>query len=344
MTIYRIPQAPSDRRPATGLVVVTGVCGFVGSHLAEHLLAREGTKVLGVDLRKPDEDPRTSAIMAELQARPGFELVSADVGDAAVAARLKEAAAVVHLAAPTDVAASWGSGFADQTASLLSSHRLLEGCANARVPRVVVASSAHVYGHVVGPAREDTPVAPNSPYGVVKLATERLAMAFARRPGSTMSAVAVRLFTGFGTRVNPAMVVPRMFRSALTKQPMPLYGDGRVTHTWTHVDDLVDALTRAIGIPLEAGQAEVVNAAGADQASLRQVGDLIGQIVGSPVLWEPAGERPGDTAGLHADLTHAHRILGFAPRVGLREGLESLWQTYAVGPATAAVPAERQTR
>jgi nucleoside-diphosphate-sugar epimerase len=312
----------------TRLVVVTGVCGFIGSHLAGALLSRQGVSVLGVDRRKPSDDSRTCVIITQLQSRPGFHLVSADAGDAMVASYLPSAAAVVHLAAPTDVAASWGAGFADQAASLLSSQRFLDACASAGVPRVVVASSAHVYGPVDGPAREDLAAVPSSPYGVTKLAVERLAMAYARRPGSVMSAMALRFFTAFGPRVNPAMVVPRMFRSAWTGEAMPLYGDGTATHTWTHVDDLVEAILCAIDLPMKAGQADVVNAAGADVASLRQVGDIVGQIVGRPVRWRAAGRRAGDAAGLQADLTRARQVLDFAPTIGLREGLESLWRHY----------------
>ena len=316
---------PTAMRPAPQLVVVTGVCGFIGSHLAEALLRREGTQVLGIDRLAAGDDPRTASPLTDLTARSGFTLLSCDAGDAVMAAALGEADAVVHLAAPTDVAASWGSGFVDQAASLLSSHRLLEGCWKARVPRLVVASSAHMYGPSDAPATERAPAEPTSPYGVTKLAVERLAAAYARRPGSPMSTVALRFFTAFGPRVNPAMVVPRMFRSAVTGQPMPLFGDGNTVHTWTHVDDLVSAVLHALDLPMDPGRAEVVNAAGSDTASLRQAGDLVGQIVGRPVLWEPAGERPGDATGIRADLSRACQILGFAPRVRLRDGLQSLW-------------------
>lgn len=157
------------------------------------------------------------------------------------------------------------------------------------MPRVVVASSAHIYGPVDGLAWEDLPAAPSSPYEVTNLAVERLAVAYARRPGSVMSTVELRFFTAFGPRVIPGMVVPCMFRSAWTGEAMPLYGDGTATHTWTHVGDLVEAILCAIDLSMEAGQAEVVNAAGAGLASLRQAGDLVGQIVGHPVRWQAAG-------------------------------------------------------
>ncbi len=320
------------RADGVPLIVVTGACGFVGSHLVEALLRRGRVKVLGIDRIMPGQDPRTASVLTDLLSHPGFGLLPADMGDTPALEALHEADAVVHLAAPTDVAASWGAGFHDQAASLLSSQRLLDTCWNARVPRVVVASSAHVYGPTGGLAREDVPAEPTSPYGVTKLAAERLAAAYARRPGSPMSTVALRFFTAFGPRVNPEMVVPRMFRSALSGQPMPLFGDGNAEHTWTHVDDLVTAVLCALNLSMEPGQAEVVNVAGRDTASLRQVGDIVGQIVGRPVLWQLAGERAGDAAGVRADLTHAREVLGFTPQVGLREGLESLWRHLQAQP------------
>lgn len=309
------------------LVLVTGVCGFIGSHVAQALLEDDGVSVLGVDQRDPAEDPRTAATLKQLGARSNFHFVQADAGDPAVADHLHAASTVVHLAAPTDVAASWTDGFAEQVGSLMSWHRLLNACQDARVERVVVASSAHVYGPIdEGLACEDLPVAPSSPYGVMKLAAERLAMAYARRSGSKMSVVALRFFTAYGLRSHPAMVVQRMFRSAWTGQVMPLYGDGHVTCTWTHIEDLVDAVLRAIEVPLDPGAAEVVNVAGGDTASLLQVADMVGQIVGRPVRWEHAGHRPGDAAGLHADLARAGQLLGFQPGISLRQGLEDLWE------------------
>lgn len=314
----------ANRAEPAARIVVTGVCGFVGSHLAEALVRRAGAHVLGVDRIGTRDDPRTAAALTDLTTRPGFRLLTADVGDDVVAMALSEADAVVHLAAPTDVAASWGTGFMEQTASLLGTHRLLAACWEAQVPRMVVASSAHVYGPIDGPAREDVPAEPTSPYGVTKLAVERLAAAYARRPDSPMSSVALRFFTAFGPRVNPAMVVPRMFRSAQSGEPMRLFGDGDAAHSWTHVDDLVAAVLCALDLPVEPGHAETFNVAGRDTASLRQVGDLVGRIIGRPVKWEPARKRPGDAAGICADLTRARNVLGFSPRIGLDEGLKSL--------------------
>lgn len=325
-----VDEPLATARPGT--VLVTGVCGFIGSHLALALL-QQGVPVIGVDTRPVNACARTSSQLRRLYDYSGFRLLTAGVEDSVVASALYGADVVVHLAAATDVAASWGTGFSSHAASILGTQRLLDGCAQQQVPRVVVASSSHVYGPACGGvAREDQPVEPTSPYGVAKLASERLALAYARRSGSTLSAVALRFFTGFGPGCNPAMVVPRLFTAARTGQPMPLFGDGNALHTWTYVSDLVDAAIGAAQIPMRAGSAEVVNVAGADQASLVQVADLVGEIAGRRVALEPYGERAGDAAGTRADLTRAHRVLGFVPQVRLRDGLVRLWEHMSGDP------------
>lgn len=324
-----VPQrvhAAGEVSVGMGAVVVTGVCGFIGSHLALTLWQR-GATVIGVDKRPLVAAERTAGHLRRLCDQPRFRLLRASVDDPEVTRQLSTASTVIHLAAATDVAASWGEGFADHTASVLSTQRLLDACAREGVPRVVVASSSHVYGQAGGGViREDLAVEPTSPYGVAKLATERLALAYARRPGSSLSAVALRFFTAFGPGCNPAMVVPRLFTAAVTGQAMPLYGNGSALHSWTYVSDLVDATIQAAALPLQTGQAEVVNVSGPDQASLREVADLVGGIVGQPVPLEAAGDRAGDAAGTRADLTRARHVLGFIPRVTLNDGLLRQWQ------------------
>lgn len=307
------------------LTLVTGVCGFVGSHLALALLKR-GVTMVGVDRQSLEAAERTASVLRCVPEHPRFRLLTTSVGDPGLAQHLSGVSTVIHLAGATDVAGSWGAGFADHAASMLDTQRLLDACAREGVPRVVVASSSHVYGRAGGVAREDAAVEPSSPYGVAKLATERLALAYARRPGSSLSAVALRFFTAFGPGCNPAMVVPRLFTAAATGQAMPLYGDGTVLHSWTYVSDLVEATIQSAALPLEAGEAEVINVSGPDQASLLQVADLVGEIVGRPVPLKAAGDRAGDAAGIRAELTRARRVLGFTPRVRLDEGLLRHWQ------------------
>ncbi|MEV3923495.1 NAD-dependent epimerase/dehydratase family protein [Actinomadura coerulea] len=323
------PQDVHGHDLPAGPILVTGVCGFIGSHVAVELL-RRGAAVIGVDTRPLNRPGRPGDVLSLLQTQPQFRMVRADVRAPEVAEAVQGTDAVIHLAAATDVGASWGEGFTDHAFSVLATQRLLDACIRHDVQRVVVASSAHVYGPATSgeePVRESDPTEPTSPYGVAKLAAERLALAYARRPGSQLSTVALRFFPAFGPGCNPQMVIPRFFTAALTGEAVPLFGDGTARHTWTYISDLVEAAVRAVAAPLPPGGAEVVNAAGCDAASLRQVAEMVGQIVGRPVPLRPAGERPGDAVAVLADVTRAGRVLGFVPSITLPDGLERHWNT-----------------
>lgn len=323
------PQGVHGHDLPAGPILVTGVCGFIGSHVAVELL-RRGADVIGVDTRPLTRPARPGDVLGFLRTQPQFRMVQADVRAPEVVEAVQGTAAVIHLAAATDVGASWGEGFTDHASSILAAQRLLDVCTRHDVQRVVVASSAHVYGPATtgaGPVRESAPTEPTSPYGVAKLAAERLALAYARRPDSRLSTVALRFFPAFGPGCNPQMVIPQFFTAALTGEAVPLFGDGTARHTWTYISDLVEAAVRAVAAPLPPGGTEVVNAAGRDAASLRRVAELIGEIVGRPVPLRPAGERPGDAAAVLADVTRAGRALGFVPSVTLPDGLERHWNT-----------------
>ncbi len=319
-----LSQLPPTSTTLSRPVLVTGTEGFIGRHLRAALVERN-VPVIGVDTRCPEPNDGASLIVNSRLCQVKADLTTMELSE--LSGLLAQVGAVVHLAAATDVAASWDTGFADHAASVLGTQRLLRACQLVGVPRVVLASSSHVYGPgVTGPVSEDAPTEPTSPYGVAKLAAERLALAYARHPRSTMSVVALRFFTAFGPGCRPAMVINRMFTAAVSGQPLPLYGTGTVPHTWTYVSDLVEATLAAIAAPLDAGQGLVVNAAGSDAASLRQVAERIGDLVGAPVPLRKTGDRAGDAAATRADLTRAALVLRWFPKVGLDEGLRRQWQ------------------
>ena len=172
--------------------LITGVAGFIGSHLAAELL-RQGWLVTGVDTRSPANDPVAAQNLAEFMRDSRFQFASADVVAGDLAMLLEGVRAVFHLAALPGVRRSWGDRFADYlTCNVLGTQRLLETCAMAEVPQLVFASSSSVYGPTDGtPSRESDPLVPMSPYGVSKLAAERLCLAYASRPGAVTRARAL---------------------------------------------------------------------------------------------------------------------------------------------------------
>jgi nucleoside-diphosphate-sugar epimerase len=333
-----VPRWPAPRRPAglslaaapvvplldAGAAVVTGVAGFIGSHLAEALL-RGGWTVLGIDRRggglgvgagvgpdKPVGDPR-------------FRLVIADLVDADLRPLLEGVSVVFHLAAATGVRSSWGSGFADYAAAnVVGTQRLVEACAEVGVPRLVLASSSSVYGSSPGrPSLEADLPAPRSPYAVSKLAAEQLAVAYAHRPAASLEVVVLRYFTVYGPRQRPDMLIARVLRAARTGEPVVVFCDGSQRRGFTFVEDAVGAT--ALAATCQVDWSAVFNVAGGRSASVREVLDVAARVCGRPIPVVYGGGQAGDVEVTDADLTLAAEQLGYRPRVPLLEGVATQW-------------------
>lgn len=302
--------------------VVTGVAGFIGSHLAESLLA-DGHEVVGVDAFV-DYYPRAvkERNLESARAHRSFRFLEGRVQDLALAEILDGAEVVFHLAAQAGVRASWGRDFAVYTEhNVLGTQRLLEAAVAARTPRVVYASSSSVYGDAPTlPLREDAVCRPVSPYGVTKLAAEHLAHLYQRNHG--LACVSLRYFTVYGPRQRPDMAFHRFLRAARDGEPVHVFGDGEQTRDFTYVDDIV-AATRAAALGPASG---VYNIGGGQRVSLNRVLETIGTITGRPLRIVREEGQKGDMRDTFADTTAAGRDLAFRSRVPLAEGLAREWR------------------
>jgi nucleoside-diphosphate-sugar epimerase len=303
--------------------VVTGVAGFIGSHVAQSLLA-DGHDVVGVDCFT-DYYPRSlkEGNLLPLGGSGRFRLVEARLQDADIEAVLDGAEHVYHLAAQAGVRASWGRDFAHYTDhNVLATQRLLEAALAAGRPTVVYASSSSVYGDAPGlPLREDGPCRPLSPYGVTKLAGEHLAVLYHLNHG--LPTVSLRFFTVYGPRQRPDMAFHRFLKAARDDEAVVVYGDGRQTRDFTYVDDIVAAVRAA---PLSGRPGSVYNVGGGERVALEEVLRVIGAVTGRPLRIERQEPQKGDMRDTFADTTAARRDLGFAPGVSLAEGLSREWE------------------
>jgi UDP-glucuronate 4-epimerase len=300
--------------------LVTGCAGFIGSHLSERLVA-EGWDVVGVDAFTPYYD-RADKLdnLGTLEGAPRFSLVQGDINELDLAALMADAPVIFHLAAQPGVRLSFGEGFARYTAdNLLATQRIFEAAAAAGSPRVVWASSSSVYGDAACyPCVEDeTPTAPRSPYGVTKRACEDLAAIYR---GRGLSTVGLRYFTVYGPRQRPDMAMRILCESLLDGTPFPLYGDGRQSRDFTHVADAVDATYRA---GLADDPAAIYNIGGGHEATLADVIAALEELAGRDAVLDRRPDQAGDVRRTAAETTRAQTDLGWAPSVGLREGLRS---------------------
>ncbi|GGN65851.1 NAD-dependent epimerase/dehydratase family protein [Nocardia rhizosphaerihabitans] len=303
-----------------GPVVVTGAAGFIGSHLVDGLLAR-GTEVIAIDRRSVHNDPVAARNLADALADPSLALHQADLATDELDELITGARTVFHLAAVPGVRDSWAERFPDYASSnVVATQRLLAACERAQVPRLVLASSSSVYGQTSGPSAEGDPTYPMSPYGATKLAAEHLCMAHAARPDTGTSVVALRYFTVYGPRQRSDMAISRVLAAVLSGVPVPLYGDGHQSREFTYVDDIVAATLAAATIADDI-DAEIVNVGGGSSVSMLELIAMIGQITGRKVPLAMEAPRAGDVEATRADLTLAHALLGYSPRVELREGI-----------------------
>ena len=300
--------------------LVTGAAGFIGSHLAERLVA-DGHDVVGVDCFT-DYYARSAkeANVAGLRSSDRFELIEAEIGDLDLPALLEDVELIFHQAAQAGVRASWGESFRVYTRlNVDATQQLLEAAKDApRLRKLVYASSSSVYGATrVLPMKEDHPTQPVSPYGVTKLAAEHLASLYHLSFG--LPTVSLRYFTVYGPRQRPDMAFHRFLRAALTGEPLTLFGDGTQTRDFTFVADAVEANVRAA---LEGPPGTVANIGGGSRVSILEIFDMIRELVGRDIEIESAGTPRGEMKDTVADTTVARSAFGYQPSVSIREGLE----------------------
>jgi len=303
-------------------VVVTGVAGFIGSHLADALLA-DGHRVVGIDAFV-DYYPRAlkEANLRRARDNRAFQLVEGAVQDLDLAGILDGAGQVYHLGAQAGVRASWGREFGLYTQhNVLATQRLLEAAVAAGTPRLVYASSSSVYGDSrVLPIREDAPCSPVSPYGVTKLAAEHLVQLYGHNHG--LPVVSLRYFTVYGPRQRPDMAFHRFLRAARDGETIRMFGDGEQTRDFTFVGDAV-AATRAAADSGRPGC--VYNVGGGDRVPLNRVLGLIEEVTGRRLVVVREEVQKGDMRDTFADTTAARRDLGFQSTRTLPEGLALEW-------------------
>ena len=318
----------SHTKPA---VLVTGGAGFIGSHVAERLLG------LGHTVRIVDN--LSTGRLENIRHLEGVEFILGDLVDPDVCRRAVEGVEIVfHIAAlpsvPRSLKDPWGSHDANVNATV----RLLQACHAAGVRRVVYSSSSSVYGDTPTlPKVETMEPLPRSPYAASKLSSEQYVLAYAR--AGLVEGVALRYFNVFGPRQDPnsayAAVIPLFFAAAEAGQTVTIFGDGGQTRDFTYVDNVVAANLAAAFAPASAS-GTVVNCGAGERTSLLQLLDLVRQVSGCDVDAVHQPPRGGDVRDSLASLERAGRVIGYAPSVGLEEGLRRTWSWFCARRAVVA--------
>lgn len=305
--------------------LVTGVAGFIGSHLAETLLA-DGHDVCGIDAFI-EYYPRQikERNLRNLRMWDSFSFIEGNLLDMHLPSLLYGMQWIFHQAAQAGVRASWEKQFGLYVdCNVLATQRLLEAARSTKsLLRFVYASSSSVYGNTsVLPVVEQMSLSPYSPYGVTKLGGEALCSLYYHNFG--VPTVSLRYFTVYGPRQRPDMAFHRFCKAVLEHQPIHVYGDGFQTRDFTFISDVVEANIRTASIGDASGK--VMNIAGGSRVTLYDAIHLLQEITGMSIDTVFDARQYGDVHDTFADITLAEQTIAYRPQVALKEGLAKEWE------------------
>jgi UDP-glucose 4-epimerase len=303
--------------------LVTGVAGFIGSHLAERLIG-EGHQVCGIDMFLENYPRRLKeSNLSGLTGHSRFKFVEGDLAQLDLTELVQDVSYVFHLAGQPGVRASWGREFDHYTHNnILATQRLLEVCKGKGVRKFVYASSSSVYGDTEDlPMREDSRPRPVSPYGVSKLAGEYLCYLYWK--SFAVPTVSLRYFTVYGPRQRPDMFFHIFMRALCRNEEIPLYDDGTQSRDFTFCSDIVEGTLAAALYP---GCGEIFNLGGGSRTSLFEAIKMVEDIVGRRARLNKLARQQGDVRHTEAELARAREQLGYSPRMALKEGLAQEWE------------------
>ena len=307
-------------------VLVTGAAGFIGSHLAERL-ARRGDTVVGIDNFNDYYDPARKRRNAEAVRQAGVTVIEADIRDREKMMALFEHHhfdAVAHIAAMAGVRNSVANPALYMDVNLNGTQVLMDSSREFGVHNFVLASTSSTYGDTPNiPFQETDPcLQPPQPYAAAKRAAELLGFTYHKLYGLNFSAT--RFFTVYGPRGRPDMMPGLLAESLYYGKTIPLY-EGDMRRDWTFVEDIVSGVVLALDKPLGY---EIFNIGRGEPQPLADFIGAIEAVSGRRAKLEPQPKLAADVYVTYADIGKARKLLGFEPKVSIREGIERFWRWY----------------
>jgi len=310
------------------IVVVTGVAGFIGSHVAQRLLDR-GDVVVGVDEVNDYYDLKQKEANLDLLSKyDNFHFYKEDLADFEVLEKTfkkHNPSFVAHIAARAGVRPSIDDPFIYEHSNIKATLNLLELSKRHKCENFVLTSSSSVYGdRKEVPFKETDNVSnPISPYAATKVSTELMAHTYHHLHGLNVNVI--RPFTLFGPRGRPDMA-PFLFSKWINDgTPIKKFGDGSTMRDYTYIDDFVDGFITAIDRPLGY---EIFNFGNSNPISLNEFIETIENVVGKKALINQMPMQAGDVSLTYADISKAKRLLDYEPKVSLEDGMRKFWAWY----------------
>jgi dTDP-glucose 4,6-dehydratase len=305
-------------------IAITGGAGFIGSNLVRYMLAKYSSHdIVVIDKLTYAGNLRNLESVLD---HPRFTFIAMDVCNPEICDVVRNCDAVLHLAAESHVDRSIEDAAHFVDTNVHGTWQVLEACRRARVPRMLHVSTDEVYGSLgsVGAFREDTPLAPNSPYAATKAASDLIVLAYVRTHG--FPAIVSRCSNNYGPFQFPEKFIPLMIAQAMANQPLPVYGDGRNVRDWIHVLDHCAALD----LVLNGGrEGEVYNVGGECELENVEVARSILEALARPNdLLKFVTDRPGHDRRYAIDCTKLKDELGWKRTWTFKQGLADTIQWY----------------
>lgn len=309
-------------------VLVTGVAGFIGSHVAEALLAR-GDIVAGVDNFDNYYDPTWKrSNVAQLMDSPRFTLHEADIRNTDGMTRICQRGAfdaIIHLAAMVGDHHSIDRGPLYADVNVHGTVNLLEAAHKTGIPHFVFASTSSVYGQTgLIPFREDDPLGhPLTPHAATKIAGEVMGHAYHNLFG--ISFIALRIFSTYGPRCRPDIMPYHIVDCVVHGRKFDLYEGGEVYRDWTYIDDVVAGILKALDNPMGY---QAINIGRGEPVRLAHFVQLVEKLVGKTALTNIAPALVSDSPITYADIAKARDLLRFQAAISVDEGMPRFWAWY----------------
>ncbi len=299
---------------------MTGVAGFIGSHLAEKLL-EDKIKVIGIDsfTNYYSKKIKKNNLINCLKNK-NFNFIQNDLMKVELEPILKKTDYIFHHAAQPGVRSSWGTEFDTYVKNNISvTQRLLEISKNLKsIKKIVIASSSSVYGNQKGIMSENSITKPESPYGATKLASENLGMIY--HSNYNLPVICLRYFTVYGPRQRPDMAFTRFITNALCRKELTIYGDGNQTRDFTYIDDIINANVACMHSDYNGG---LINVGGDHVISINKILFKIQKNLGFKLKIKYLQIQKGDVNHTKANISKAKKILKYVPKISIDEGLKN---------------------
>jgi dTDP-glucose 4,6-dehydratase len=310
-------------------MLVTGGCGFIGSNFVRHVLENESdVTILNFDALTYAGN---LANLSDLAGHPRYRFVHGDITDReGVRESMAGVHSVVHFAAESHVDRSIQDSGPFVRTNVLGTQVLLDEARAAGVQRFVHVSTDEVYGSLgeTGFFREDTPLAPNSPYAASKAASDLLVRGYVHTFG--FPALITRCSNNYGPYQFPEKLIPLFISNLLRDEPVPVYGDGQNVRDWIHVRDHCAGI---LAVWKRGRVGEVYNLGGHSERTNLQLTHALLDALGKPhSLIRYVPDRPGHDRRYAIDCSKSERELGWRPKVVFEDGLRDTIAWYRANP------------